>query len=256
MKGTVLRGFWVWGPVLACLAAAAVVVICDANIPLFLSINRIQLHTGGWIWAVLTVLCDGLIAFTLLLPLVRRRPRIIWSVAAASIVALILGQVFKRIWNMPRPPKYLKPEDFHLIGPDWGHFSFPSGHAAMAMILGYAFASLTDKAWFRILAVAAASLMALSRVVVGVHWPLDILVGAALGWISAWLGFLISGKTPWGWGGAAVKILGALLVAGCLFLVAVDYSGYNLIWEQRVLALGLLALGLPEYLKVYKKQSL
>jgi membrane-associated phospholipid phosphatase len=248
---TKLRGLWVWGLPAACLVCAGVLVFNDTNIDVFFPINQFSVHTGGWIWAVLTVLCDGLIAFVLFFPLIRRRPRLIWAALVAALVSLILSQVLKRIWNMPRPPKFLRPQDFHLIGPDWGHFAFPSGHAAMAMILGYAFASMAEKAWVRLLIIAGACLMALSRVVVGVHWPLDVLIGSALGWLCGWMGFLISEKTTWGWGTAAQRLLGAVLLTGCLVLLAVDYSGYGLIWEQRALALGLLILGLPEYLKLF-----
>ena len=248
---TKLRGVWIWGLPAACLVLAGIIIFNDTNIDVFFPINRISLHTGGWIWAVLTVLCDGLFAFTLMLPLIRRRPRIIWAALVAAVIALVLGQVLKRIWNLPRPPKFLRPQDIYLIGPDWGDFSFPSGHAAMAMVLGYAFASLAEKTWIKLLIIMGVCLMALSRVVVGVHWPLDVLIGAALGWLAGWVGFLIAEKTPWGWGAAAQRLLGAVLVAGCLVLLAVDYSGYGLIWEQRALALVLLSLGLPEYLRLF-----
>lgn len=246
-----MRGIWTWGLPALFLLCAAIIAVNESNIDVFFVINGISSSTGKWIWAVLTVLCDGLIAFSLFFPFIRRHPKNIWGAILAAVIVLMVSQILKRIWNMPRPPKLLRPQDFYLIGPDWGRFSFPSGHSAMAMILGFAFAEMVDKIWVRLLIILGVSLMALSRIVVGVHWPLDVLVGAALGWVSGWLGFLVAGKTTWGWNLTAQKIIGAVLLAGCIVLLALDYSGYGLIWEQRLLALAIMIPGLPEYLKLY-----
>lgn len=71
------------------------------------------------------------------------------------------------------------------------NMSFPSGHAAFYFALAFAvflyFNQSEDKAkkrlgwWF----LAGASLIAISRIFVGIHWSSDILVGAAIGIISA-----------------------------------------------------------------------
>jgi undecaprenyl-diphosphatase len=67
--------------------------------------------------------------------------------------------------------------------------SFPSGHAAGSFAFAV-FASLLDRraAWFLL---PLASLIALSRVALGVHYPTDVLggalLGAAMGWLGAWI---------------------------------------------------------------------
>lgn len=66
--------------------------------------------------------------------------------------------------------------------------SFPSGHA----VFMFALAAVTyhmNRKW-GIAYFAAAAVVGFSRIAVGVHWPSDILAGAALG---AFVGFLLCG---------------------------------------------------------------
>ncbi len=62
--------------------------------------------------------------------------------------------------------------------------SFPSGHAAFFFALALAawYADRTWGNWYLVLA----SLNGIARIYAGVHWPLDIIAGAALGLASAW----------------------------------------------------------------------
>jgi membrane-associated phospholipid phosphatase len=69
-----------------------------------------------------------------------------------------------------------------------GSASFPSSHAAIAFATATAVGMLCPRARWPLLALAA--VVALSRVYLGVHFWLDIAVGAALGaglgWLAAW----------------------------------------------------------------------
>jgi undecaprenyl-diphosphatase len=64
-------------------------------------------------------------------------------------------------------------------------YSFPSGHAASAV----AGAITLSRLWpaGRLVLWALATLVALSRIYVGVHYPLDVIGGAVLGVACAWL---------------------------------------------------------------------
>ena len=63
--------------------------------------------------------------------------------------------------------------------------SFPSGHATAYFALALAVFYINQKWGWRFL--VASLVMGLARIYVGVHWPLDILVGALIGLGSAFL---------------------------------------------------------------------
>ncbi len=99
------------------------------------------------------------------------------TVWGADLIALVLKATVER----GRPYETLAEAD-PLIRASVGN-SFPSGHAATsfagAAILGYLFRRALPGLF------ALAALVAFSRVYVGVHYPLDILGGAALGSVVA-----------------------------------------------------------------------
>jgi undecaprenyl-diphosphatase len=102
------------------------------------------------------------------------------GVLAGTLDALIY-RACKRRFVRPRPFQALP--DLPLLWAPPGDFSFPSGHAL------HAFASATlIAAHFPALAPPAfvlAGLIALSRVFLAVHYPSDVVAGAALGALVA-----------------------------------------------------------------------
>lgn len=207
---------------------------------------------GDRFWAVLTILGDGLIAFVLLFPLIHHRPRLIWAVLIAALLFTIFGQAIKNLTQVPRPPSVLLPGDFHLIGPELGHNSFPSGHSSMIFNLAGVFALTTSKKWLRILLIGSAFLVAFSRMAVGVHWPADVLTGSAFGWTAVLAGLKLADLSPWGWTGWGRKILGAVLLCACVVLFFADYTVYpGILGFQRAVAVTFFFWGGYQYLRVW-----
>jgi undecaprenyl-diphosphatase len=104
-----------------------------------------------------------------------------WGVLLLTVIAVALADLtstaLKAIVDRPRPfVRYPEPK---VLVPRPQDASFPSGHAATsfaaATILSFAF----PKAAPAFLVLAAA--VAYSRVYGGVHYPLDVIAGAALG---------------------------------------------------------------------------
>jgi undecaprenyl-diphosphatase len=118
-----------------------------------------------------------------------RRPSIFVLVAGADLVADGLAYVLRDAIDRRRPP-LLYPEPEPLVRVPHQP-AFPSGHSATA------FACATVIAWeaprLRIPAFVLAAAIAWSRVYVGVHWPLDVLGGAALGVLVATALLTLSG---------------------------------------------------------------
>lgn len=63
--------------------------------------------------------------------------------------------------------------------------AFPSGHTTVAFAAATVFSQeYKDKPWVGILAYSAASLIGISRVTENMHWTTDVVVGAALGYLT------------------------------------------------------------------------
>jgi len=240
---------WLWGVIGLCLLLMAGIQVFGLNRELFLALNHAMYPLGEKFWALLTFFSDGLFSFVILLPFIRRKPQIVWSVLIAATLFTIFGQGLKHLLQVPRPPQVLEAGAFHLIGPDWGHNSFPSGHASMVFNLAGVWAFTTSRRWLRFALIPAALLIASARIAVGVHWPQDILAGAAIGWLTIWLGLKLAQASRWGWGRSGRIVLGAvLLLAGVVMLFA-DYTGHtNIFLEQRGIAVVFLLIGIREYL--------
>jgi membrane-associated phospholipid phosphatase len=61
------------------------------------------------------------------------------------------------------------------------HYAFPSGHAQLAASTWPMLASVIRKRWFTALSIVLILLIGISRVLLGVHYPQDVLAGWALG---------------------------------------------------------------------------
>lgn len=187
---------WHYWPVPAvALTLLAIVSIGDGNRALFLSINHLSAYTGDTLWTDLTIFGNGAVILALAIPLVGRRPEMIFAVIIAALITALTVKGFKAYFHAPRPPAVLPRDLFHVIGPAYRSASFPSGHTATAFVFAGVVSLTFARGWVTLTAVAMAGAVGLSRVVVGVHWPADVLGGAALGWLCAVVAYWLA--APW-----------------------------------------------------------
>lgn len=195
------------------LAGMIVLIASDTNRSLFLYLNGLGTMANDVLWQNLTVLGGTLAGLILMAPLIGRRPDILWSLALAVVLATLWVHGLKGPIDSLRPPAVIPPELIHIIGPAHHYGSFPSGHSTTIFtIAGILSMYLRRSALFWLLPVAL--LISISRIAVGVHWPIDVLGGAFGGWLSAVSGTWLAQRWQWGVGKSGKWILG-LIMAGC-----------------------------------------
>jgi undecaprenyl-diphosphatase len=128
----------------------------------------------------------------LLVAIDRRRMRAAATVLIAVALAHVMTDwVIKPLVERERP--FEAAADTRVIDRRPVTYSFPSGHAATSL------AGAITLTWLwppgRVLFWPLAFLIAASRIYVGVHYPLDVLGGAALGVLCAWTARSIQDRT-------------------------------------------------------------
>ena len=168
--------------------------------------NRIVAHDAGWClranrigsrnglrraFATISRLGDGVFWYVLMASLVvfDGMAGLLASLhlAATGVIALTLYKLLKRWTRRPRP--FASDVRIHAWVAPLDEFSFPSGHTLHAVAFSVvAVAHYPLLAW---LLVPFASSVAVSRVVLGLHYPSDVLaatgIGCTLAGLSLWL---------------------------------------------------------------------
>ncbi len=135
-----------------------------------------------------------LIAIIALYAVWRGRSKALWVIVLAGIAVglsdLVSSHVLKNLFGRIRPCHVLP--DVHLLARCTSSFSFPSSHAANISSAATVLIGRFPAAAFFM--VPLALLVSVSRVSVGVHWPLDALGGIVTG-ILCGLMVLMIGRT-------------------------------------------------------------
>jgi membrane-associated phospholipid phosphatase len=106
------------------------------------------------------------------------------GVGLPSLVTLIVKRLVGR--GRPELLESAGAFDFQSLNLiDWAHQSFPSGHATTGFALCFTAGFLMPRTFPVMLGLAV--LIGLSRVVLGVHYPTDVLAGALVGTLGAYV---------------------------------------------------------------------
>jgi undecaprenyl-diphosphatase len=102
------------------------------------------------------------------------------GLVGAAIGYGVIAKLVKYLIDKPRPFEVLQ---VHKLIAEPASAAFPSGHATIYFAIAFAF--WRTKYFWPLIVLAV--LGSLGRVFVGVHYPLDILGGAVLGGLMAWI---------------------------------------------------------------------
>ena len=130
----------------------------------------------GVVWYLLIVLLPILYGAAALRPAI--------AMALTGVLGLTLYTLLKRVFVRERP--FITHAAIDLKGAPLDRYSFPSGHTLHAVSFAWqATVHFPELGW---VLVPLAALIAGSRVVLGLHYPSDVLAGAAIGAALAELG--------------------------------------------------------------------
>jgi membrane-associated phospholipid phosphatase len=117
------------------------------------------------------------LALAALVAALLRRPRVLVATLAAAVLAELSSDALKAATGRDRP-------DVPRLLPLPHSSSFPSGHAATSFACATVLGAAVPR--WRVPLYLLATLVAWSRAYVGVHYPLDVVAGAALGLAVGW----------------------------------------------------------------------
>lgn len=239
-----LSPVWVIAPALVCGLLAIVVWRLGINQQLFISLNGASVALAPDVWAGLTLCGSVPGAIALLAPTIKTRPRWLASALLAAPLAMLFSEGGKRYFDIMRPAGVLPPDSFQLIGQKIYVYAFPSGHAitafCVAAVIALTWPNPARRSLVAIAALALAGLVAFSRIAVGAHWPLDLLVGAAGGWLAGALGVWITHRTDFLQRARGVRIMASIALTASLALLFLDLGQP----EVRLFRIGLGAWGI------------
>lgn len=166
--------------------------ICAIDSALCLRINRTSRHL--WVrrfFRLVSRLGDGVFWYAIMIGILLSEGSAgllpCLHIGATGLCAVLLYKWLKGRTLRPRP--YEVHQDIALTGIPLDRFSFPSGHTLNAVALGAMILSYYPALMALVLPFIV--LVALSRVVLGLHYPSDVGAGAVIGALIAGLMLLL-----------------------------------------------------------------
>lgn len=135
-------------------------------------------------------LITGIIYFmfiTLLAVMAVRKDERIVRVVLVTGISFVLVSIFRYLYNSPRP--YTLYHFQPIVKKEKIGESMPSRHVFSGFVIAMAFLYMNPLVSIPVF--ICSGLMCIGRVIAGVHFPKDVIVGAMIGIISGLIGFFI-----------------------------------------------------------------
>jgi len=185
------RAYLLWKKsMIMCIVLLAFVIVSDRN-TLFMNLNRSFSNLPDQFWAIVSNFGDGFMAVLALLFVAKKRPDMVRAALIGIGIAIPFAQGGKFLTTVIRPG-FIHPDTVNLIGHLPGSWSFPSGHTTTAALLFGVIFLMSSRKIIRVSMLSVIILAGLSRIAVGVHWPIDVVCGWIVGLSSAAAGVLLT----------------------------------------------------------------
>ncbi|MBQ6812134.1 MAG: phosphatase PAP2 family protein [Agathobacter sp.] len=136
-------------------------------------------------------LCTGLMYLsypTLIIFMVLQRDVNVIRAVLVPGISFVLLSLFRKVINRPRP--YETFDVPSVIKKDTKGKSFPSRHVFSATIIAMTFLLMSPWTWLGVVFLGVSILLAIVRVISGVHFISDVSVGFIVGVVAALLGYM------------------------------------------------------------------
>ena len=151
--------------------------------------KSVFLYINGWpnfLKEPAVLITNGLgasypIALCVLIPIAFKRYKLAWRFFFVVGLAGVVMEVIKRVVLEPRPYILLH-NHLNNRSLSTGDYSFPSGHVVVATALALVLWLILPKKW-RFISIIWILLVAISRVYLGAHSPVDVIAGFSVGLI-------------------------------------------------------------------------
>ncbi len=170
--------------------------IIDFDKQLFLNINKLHedwldpfmlFFSSYTAWTVIAIL---ILFFVFYSETKSRRWASIGFLTLVVTATNLLNQLVKVLVERPRPIHEAAFDDIiHAIEKYDASYSFFSAHSSSSFALAVFASLVVRKRWFTFVVVLWAGMVAYSRIYVGKHYPIDVVIGILFGWAMAILGW-------------------------------------------------------------------
>lgn len=185
----------------------------------FLPINALGEHIPKFLLHTITSFGNGMFLLAIALALGYKKPRFLFAILIAAILGGITSNVLKSYFNTLRPPAILVESAFHLADNAFKYDSFPSGHTLTAFLFASICSCFLKRIWVTFALLAIATLVGLTRIGLGIHWPIDTLIGGVLGCIIGLSAYTLSKRLFKFYGTKMYLLTTCIFVTACLLLL-------------------------------------